>query len=67
VKLRRDPNCPLCGKNPTIKDLSIHMEGAAQACALGDNGPTHAFGAGAPPPPSAVGPAADVPSAKSGG
>ena len=67
VKLRRDPNCPLCGKNPTIKDLSIHMEGAAQACAPGDNGPTHAFGAGAPPPPSVVGPAADVPSAKSGG
>lgn len=67
VKLRRDPNCPLCGKNPTIKDLSIHMEGAAQACALGDNGPTHAFGAGASPPPSAVGPAAEVPSAKSGG
>ena len=21
VKLRRDPNCPLCGANPTIKDL----------------------------------------------
>ena len=60
VKLRRDPNCPLCGKNPTIKDLSIHMEGAAQACALGDNGQ-------GTPPPSAVGPAADVPSAKSGG
>ena len=33
VKLRRDPNCPLCGKNPTIKDLSIHMEGAGQVCA----------------------------------
>ena len=38
VKLRRDPNCPLCGKNPTIKDLSIHMEGAGQVCAVGDNG-----------------------------
>ena len=38
VKLRRDPNCPLCGKNPTIKDLSIHMEGAGQACAVPDNG-----------------------------
>ena len=37
VKLRRDPNCPLCGENPTIKDLSIHREGA-QACAVGDNG-----------------------------
>jgi adenylyltransferase/sulfurtransferase len=27
VKLRRDPNCPLCGTSPTIKDLSIHAEG----------------------------------------
>jgi adenylyltransferase/sulfurtransferase len=38
VKLRRDPNCPLCGQSPTIKDLSIHREGAAAACAIGDNG-----------------------------
>jgi adenylyltransferase/sulfurtransferase len=37
VKLRRDPNCPLCGTNPTIKDLSIHAEGA-QACSLSANG-----------------------------
>ena len=48
VKLRRDPNCPLCGKTPTITDLSIHAEGAGQACAIGDNGPTRAFGVGAP-------------------
>ena len=27
VKLRRDPNCPLCGTSPTIKDLSIHAAG----------------------------------------
>jgi adenylyltransferase/sulfurtransferase len=27
VKLRRDPGCPLCGENPTIKDLSIHQAG----------------------------------------
>jgi adenylyltransferase/sulfurtransferase len=33
VKLRRDPNCPVCGENPTIKDLSIHAEGGA-ACAI---------------------------------
>jgi bacteriocin biosynthesis cyclodehydratase domain-containing protein len=32
VRLRRDPKCPLCGTSPTIKDLSIHHEGA-QACA----------------------------------
>ncbi len=38
VKLRRDPKCPLCGEHPTIRDLSIHIEGAAQACAVGDNG-----------------------------
>src|SRR5438105_15279593 len=35
VKLRRDPNCPLCGANPTIKDLSIQAECAAAACASG--------------------------------
>jgi bacteriocin biosynthesis cyclodehydratase domain-containing protein len=29
VRLRRDPNCPLCGTSPTIKDLSIHHEGGA--------------------------------------
>jgi len=27
VKLRRDPACPLCGVNPTIKDLSGHPIG----------------------------------------
>ena len=51
VKLRRDPKCPLCGEHPTITDLSIHR-GAAEACAVSDNG--HAAtvaapaGAGAP-------------------
>ena len=33
VKLRRDPSCPLCGTSPTIKDLSIHRAGHAEACA----------------------------------
>ena len=32
VRLRRDPNCPLCGASPTIKDLTIHMAGNAGAC-----------------------------------
>ena len=32
VRLRRDPNCPLCGTSPTIKDLSIHHAGGAAAC-----------------------------------
>ena len=35
VRLRRDPSCPLCGTSPTIKDLSIHREGAA-ACEAPD-------------------------------
>ncbi len=38
VKLRRDPKCPLCGEHPAIKDLSIHREGAAAACAIDGNG-----------------------------
>jgi hypothetical protein len=46
VKLRRDPNCPLCGTNPTIKDLSIHAEGGAAACAAG--GDDHGAPVGAP-------------------
>ena len=33
VKLRRDPNCPLCGTTPTIRDLSIHAEDGSAACA----------------------------------
>ena len=37
VKLRRDPNCPLCGTSPTIKDLTIHMGGSA-ACDATSNG-----------------------------
>ena len=38
VKLRRDPKCPVCGENPTIRDLSIHREGAAAACAVDGDG-----------------------------
>ena len=38
VKLRRDPKCPVCGERPSIRDLSIHREGAAAACAADDNG-----------------------------
>jgi sulfur-carrier protein adenylyltransferase/sulfurtransferase len=45
VRLRRDPNCPLCGTSPTIKDLSIHREGSA-ACAVAPD--VHAEGVGAP-------------------
>jgi bacteriocin biosynthesis cyclodehydratase domain-containing protein len=37
VRLRRDPNCPLCGASPTIKDLSIHLSGNA-ACSASPNG-----------------------------
>ena len=38
VKLRRDPTCPVCGEHPTIRDLSIHREGAAAACAIDGDG-----------------------------
>jgi len=38
VKLRRDPKCPVCGEHPSIRDLSIHREGAPVACAIDDNG-----------------------------
>jgi adenylyltransferase/sulfurtransferase len=44
VRLRRDPNCPLCGSSPTIKDLTIHHEGGA-ACAASPNGQGEAVGA----------------------
>jgi adenylyltransferase/sulfurtransferase len=46
VKLRRDPDCPVCGQKPTIKDLSIHRESVAAACAIEDNG--HQAQAGTP-------------------
>jgi molybdopterin/thiamine biosynthesis adenylyltransferase len=52
LKLRRDPKCPLCGENPTIKDLSIHMEGGAEACAVGGNGQPRAAGIPAAKPGS---------------
>ena len=38
VKLRRDPKCPVCGEHPSIRDLSIHREGAAAACAVEGDG-----------------------------
>ena len=45
VKLRRDPNCPLCGTSPTIKDLSIHAADAA-GCEVTPNGHGEPVGAG---------------------
>jgi hypothetical protein len=45
VKLRRDPNCPLCGTSPTIKDLSIHAAGGA-GCEAAPNGHGEPVGAG---------------------
>jgi hypothetical protein len=44
VRLRRDPNCPLCGSSPTIKDLTIHHEGGA-ACAATPSAQGEAVGA----------------------
>jgi ThiF family len=50
VKLRRDPNCPLCGTHPSITDLSVHRAAAAEACASDGNGqPSAAPAATAPP------------------
>lgn len=48
VKLRRDPDCPLCGTSPTIKDLSIHREGAAGACEVSPDGHEPAAAEAAP-------------------
>jgi adenylyltransferase/sulfurtransferase len=31
MAVRRDPECPLCGREPTIRDLSIHRRRARQA------------------------------------
>lgn len=45
VRLRRDPNCPLCGTSPTIKDLSIHHEGGA-TCEAVPAGQPQTAGAG---------------------
>ena len=42
VKLRRDPACPLCGTSPTIKDLSIHHEGAGGCDVTPDAAPATA-------------------------
>jgi bacteriocin biosynthesis cyclodehydratase domain-containing protein len=44
VRLRRDPNCPLCGGAPTIKDLASHHEGSA-ACATTPSGQAETVGA----------------------
>ena len=48
VRLRRDPKCPLCWNAPTIKDLSIHREGADEACAATENGDGQVALAGTP-------------------
>ena len=34
VKLRPDPNCALCGPQATIRDLSLHSDAPAPACAV---------------------------------
>ncbi len=49
VKLRRDPACPLCGTSPTIKDLSLHLEGRGGACEAPSSGQGEPAVAGAAP------------------
>lgn len=34
IKVKADPGCPLCGTNPTIKDLSLHEDAAASGCVV---------------------------------
>jgi adenylyltransferase/sulfurtransferase len=34
IRLRKDPNCALCGPHATIKDLSAHAASAGPACAV---------------------------------
>ena len=35
VKVPRDPECRLCGHNPTIRDLSVHNNPGERACEVG--------------------------------
>ena len=32
VRIKPDPDCPLCGAQATIKDLAVHLDGAAESC-----------------------------------
>ena len=32
VRIKPDPECPLCGARATIKDLSVHLDGGAESC-----------------------------------
>ncbi len=34
IKVKADPGCPLCGTNPSIKDLSSHEATAPNGCAV---------------------------------
>ncbi len=54
VRLKRDPNCPLCGAAPTITDLSIHGGGADGLCSA-ESGNNSADPVAAMPTPKARG------------
>jgi sulfur-carrier protein adenylyltransferase/sulfurtransferase len=49
VRLRRDPKCPLCGTSPTIRDLSVHRNGAGGACDVSADGHGEAVAAAVTP------------------
>lgn len=34
IKVKSDPGCPLCGTNPSIKDLSSHETASVSGCAV---------------------------------
>jgi adenylyltransferase/sulfurtransferase len=32
VRIKPDPDCQLCGAQPTIEDLAVHLDGDAESC-----------------------------------
>ena len=34
VRVKPDPTCPLCGENPTITDLTMHLAETGESCAV---------------------------------
>jgi adenylyltransferase/sulfurtransferase len=61
VRLKRDPNCPLCGAAPTITDLSIHGGGAIPEDSSTGSCGVSSFGNGSSDP------SPTMPAQKSGG
>ena len=54
VRLKRDPNCPLCGTTPMITDLSIHGGGAIPEDSSAGSCGVSSSGNGSPDPSQAM-------------